>query len=82
VSVAPAGLRPDQIGIVVEDLESAMGRYSWIFGCGPWSVYTYGPAVLAESTFRGEPGRYEMRIALAGSGPQLELVEPVRGPSI
>lgn len=31
---------------------------------------------------RGEPASYEMNIALWGEGPQIELIEPVRGPSI
>jgi methylmalonyl-CoA/ethylmalonyl-CoA epimerase len=80
--LAPAGLQADQIGIVVEDLEQAARRYSQIFGCGPWSVYTYGPALLQEPTFRGAPGTFEMRLALAGSSPQIELIQPLRGPSL
>jgi methylmalonyl-CoA/ethylmalonyl-CoA epimerase len=82
VILAPAGLHADQIGIVVEDLERAMRRYSEIFDCGPWSVYTYGPELLREQTFRGGPGTFEMRLALAGAGPQIELIQPLRGPSL
>jgi methylmalonyl-CoA/ethylmalonyl-CoA epimerase len=82
VILAPAGLHADQIGIVVEDLEQAMHRYAQIFDCGRWSVYTYGPAILREPTFRGGPGTFEMRLAMAGSGPQIELIEPLRGPSL
>lgn len=76
------GFRVDQVGLVVSDLEGSIERYSRTFSCGPWSVWTYGPARMAESTFRGEPGRFEIRIALAGSGPQVELIEPLSGPSI
>jgi hypothetical protein len=72
----------DQIGIVVEDLEGAMPHYSSVFACGAWSVWTYGPGVLRESSFRGEPGRFAMRLALAGSEPQLELIQPLEGPSL
>ena len=82
MSLAPAGLHPDQIGIVVADLDEAMGRYSRIFDCGSWSVWTYGPALFSESSFRGRQGRFSMRLALAGAGPQIELIEPVEGPSL
>jgi methylmalonyl-CoA/ethylmalonyl-CoA epimerase len=33
------------------------------------------------ASYRDEPG-FAIRIALAGSGPQVELIEPQRGPSI
>jgi methylmalonyl-CoA/ethylmalonyl-CoA epimerase len=79
---APARLAPDQIGILTGDLEEAMHRYSQVFACGPWSVWTYGPTTMSESSFRGQPGCFEMRLALAGTGPQLELIQPLRGPSI
>ena len=82
MSLAPANLKADQIGIVTEDIEAAMRRYSRIFDCGPWHVYTYGPAIVEEPTFRGAAGRFEMRLALAGSGPQLELIQPLTGPSL
>lgn len=82
MSLAPAGLHPDQIGIVVADLDEAMARYSRIFDCGSWSVWTYGPELFRESSFRGQEGRFAMRLALAGAGPQIELIEPVRGPSL
>jgi methylmalonyl-CoA/ethylmalonyl-CoA epimerase len=72
----------DQIGIVVTDIEEAMRRWGKVFACGPWSVYTYGPAFLRDPTFRGEEGRFEMRLALAGSGPQIELIQPLQGPSL
>ena len=74
--------RQDQIGIVVADLGAAMRRYSRIFDCGAWSVWTYGPALFRESSFRGRAGRFSMRLALAGAGPQIELIEPVQGPSL
>jgi len=82
VSLAPANLKADQIGIVVEDIDAAMHRYAGMFDCGPWHVYTYGPDIVKEPTFRGAPGRFEMRLALAGSGPQLELIQPLIGPSL
>jgi methylmalonyl-CoA/ethylmalonyl-CoA epimerase len=80
--LAPAGLRADQIGIVVADIDLAMHRYGRLFGCGDWRVYTYGPAMLRDPTFRGRPGRFEMRLALASSDPQIELIQPLTGPSL
>lgn len=82
MSLASAGLHADQIGIVVEDLDQAMRRYSRVFDCGSWSVWSYGPELFRESSFRGQEGRFSMRLALAGAGPQIELIEPVQGPSL
>ena len=70
-----------QIGIVVRDLESACRRYSALWQCGPWRVYTYGPAILAHQRYRGEPSSFSVRIALNPTSPQLELLQPLEGPS-
>jgi methylmalonyl-CoA/ethylmalonyl-CoA epimerase len=77
-----AGRPVGQVGILVPDLEGALKRYSSLWGLGPWVGYEYGPHTVPQLTYRGEPGRYAMRIALTGSGPQIELIEPLRGPSI
>ena len=77
-----AGRPVGQVGILVRDLERALDRYSSLWGLGPWTGYEYGPDTVPELRYRGEPGRYAMRIALTGSGPQVELIEPLRGPSI
>jgi methylmalonyl-CoA/ethylmalonyl-CoA epimerase len=37
---------------------------------------------MAESSFRGAPGSFAMRLALAGSNPQIELIQPLSGPSL
>ena len=77
------GGRPvGQVGIIVRDLEGALERYSSLWGLGPWAGFLYGPGTVPTLTYRGEPGRYSMRIALAGQGPQVELLEPLEGPSI
>jgi methylmalonyl-CoA/ethylmalonyl-CoA epimerase len=77
------GGRPvGQIGIVVRDLERAFEQYGGRWGLGPWIGYVYGPETVPRLTYRGEPGRYSMRIALAGASPQVELVQPLEGPSI
>jgi methylmalonyl-CoA/ethylmalonyl-CoA epimerase len=71
-----------QVGILVRDLDRALERYSSLWGLGPWAGYEYGPDTVPALTYRGEPGEYIMRIALTGSGPQVELIEPLQGPSI
>lgn len=76
------GRPPDQIGILVRDLEPALARYDALWGGGPWRVYTYGYGAIPWVTFRGEPGRHRMRIALSALTPQIELIESLEGPSI
>jgi methylmalonyl-CoA/ethylmalonyl-CoA epimerase len=76
------GRTPDQIGIVVRDLEEALERYRRIWGREEWRVYTYGPRTVPRLTYRGKAVSYEARIALTSGSPQLELVEPRAGPSI
>ena len=73
----------DQVGIVVRDLEAAMRRYHDLLGIGPWRVYTYGPDLVKEMTYRGRRQDFTMRIALTTlNGWILELVESVAGPNI
>jgi len=72
----------DQVGIIVSDLEAALEKYNTIWPMGRWKVYTYGPETVPALTYRGEPGMFIERIALTDSSPQVELIEPVRGPSI
>ena len=73
---------PAQIGILVPDLAEGIRKWSAILGREDWRVYTYGPDWVPELTYRGEPGQFSMRLALIGSEPQVELIEPLTGPSI
>jgi len=79
---AIAGQPVGQIGILVHDLDESVARYTREWQLGPWRGWTYGPQVVPELGLRGEPGRFQMRIALCGADPQIELIEPVSGPSI
>jgi methylmalonyl-CoA/ethylmalonyl-CoA epimerase len=79
---AIAGRPPGQIGIVVRSLDRALERYAGVWGLSPWRCWTYGPETVPDLGLRGEPAEYEMNIALWGESPQIELIEPVRGPSI
>ena len=77
-----AGRAPDQIGILVRDLDSALARYEREWGLGPWRGFVYGPDTIPSTSFRGEPGRYRVQIAISGTVPQIELLEALEGPSI
>jgi methylmalonyl-CoA/ethylmalonyl-CoA epimerase len=76
------GLAITQVALLVPDLASGVATWSAALGRSDWLVYTYGPETVPCLTFRGEPGRFSMRLALSGAGPQLELIEPLEGPSI
>jgi hypothetical protein len=76
------GRAPDQIGILVPELEAALEHYERIWGGGPWRVFTYGPKWIPRLTYRGQPGAYSLRLAISATRPQIELVEPLEGPSL
>lgn len=71
----------DQVGLLTYDLERALRQWGSVFGLGPWSVYTYSPEI-ASLRLRGEPAAFSMRLALSTSVPQIELIQPLDGPSI
>ena len=77
-----AGLPPGQIGLLVDDLHAAMTSWSAVLGRADWLVYTYGPQNLKNASYRSAPSGFAMRLALIGSNPQMELIEPLAGPSI
>ncbi len=77
-----AGRQPDQVSLLVPDLAEAVRRWSIVFGDDDWLVYSYNPATLPVSSFRGAPGRFSIRLALHGRAPQLELIELGEGPSL
>ena len=78
---ALAGRKIDQVCFVVEDLEKAIETWSPIYD-GEWRVYTYTPENVHNLLYRGKPGTFRLRLALAGSSPQIELIQPLEGPSI
>ena len=81
--VALGASRPYQVGIVVPDLEAAMRAYGPPRGaCDVWRLWTYDETVLSERRFRGSVGTFSMQLALGGSEPQLELIQPLQGPSV
>lgn len=72
-----------QVAIVVFNLQKAMETYWRLLGLGPWSIYTFAPPALREPMIRGKPVNYSMKLAMTLMGSlQLELIEPLEGPSI
>jgi methylmalonyl-CoA/ethylmalonyl-CoA epimerase len=72
-----------QVGVVVRDLQKAMERYWNIFGIGPWDIYTFQPPAVTNTTVRGKPAEFTMRLALTQVGNvQWELIQPLTGNSI
>jgi catechol 2,3-dioxygenase-like lactoylglutathione lyase family enzyme len=74
--------RPHQIGILVRDIEAAVARHEALLGPQEWIRVENGPHNLHGLHYRGSPADYSMLLALSGSDPQLELLQPLAGPSI
>jgi methylmalonyl-CoA/ethylmalonyl-CoA epimerase len=77
-----SGRRPFQIAVVVRDLDEAVARVQRMFGIDDWVRVVNGPQNLHGLHYRMQPAEYSMRLALAGSDPQVELLQPLEGPSI
>ncbi len=72
-----------QTAFVVRDLEASMRVWADALDIGPWAAYTLGPPRLRNMVHRGRPTSFRFRHALVMSGGmQLELVQPIEGPSI
>lgn len=76
------GRKPLQVAILVEDLAESIATWSQFADAADWLVYSYHAGNTRDLTYRGRPGEFEVRLAFAGSSPQIELVQPVSGPSI
>ena len=73
---------PDQIGVVVRDLQKAIEAYTKLFQWGPFEVIEREYTESA-STYRGKPGNFRYRIGYTQLGPiQLEMIQPLRGKTI
>jgi len=81
---APGTAMVHQVGIVVADLDAAVAEHSRLRGCTPadWRLDVFGPGSVEELTVRGEPAEYTARLAFHGAGPELELIQPLDGPSV
>jgi catechol 2,3-dioxygenase-like lactoylglutathione lyase family enzyme len=73
----------NQIAIVVEDLELVAENYWKILGIGPWAVFNWEAPLVYDRKYYGKTVWAREKIALTQvGGVQLELVQPVDGPSI
>jgi len=71
-----------QIAFVVRDLDAALARYTRVLGGAPWRIFTFSAALHREAVYRGGPTDFSVRLALNGTSPQYELIQPVRGPGV
>jgi methylmalonyl-CoA/ethylmalonyl-CoA epimerase len=63
----------DQLGLVVEDLDASIRRWSEFAGLGPWTVFRN---VRLQADYRGQAGVVTIDVALAYQGDtQIELIE-------
>ena len=73
----------NQIAIVVKDLELVAENYWKILGIGPWAIFKWEAPLVYDRKYHGQAVWAREKIALAQVGNmQLELVQPVEGPSI
>jgi len=71
-----------QVAFVVRDLDAALERHTRVLGGTPWRCWTFSAAIHREAVYRGEPTDFSVRLALNGTSPQFELIEPVHGPGV
>lgn len=68
---------PSQIGVVVKDLEEAIGYYTRVFGLGPFQTMEFAPAL---HWVKREPCPIRLNIGICQWGAlMLELIEPLEG---
>jgi hypothetical protein len=70
------------VGILVPDLNAAMAGLRSTLGLQPWMLNTMSADRARVWEYRGAEGAFSMRAALCGESPQLELLQPLDGPSI
>lgn len=75
-------MHPIQTAFIVPDIHDAMRSHGEALGAGPWFLRERG--IFARQTYRGNPARTELSIAMAQAGGMLyELIEQHDdGPSV
>ncbi len=70
-----------QIGVVVRDMQKALENYTNLFGVHFPRVFE---PKYTNQTYRGKPGNFLMRIAIAKLSPtvEFELIQPLSGETI
>jgi methylmalonyl-CoA/ethylmalonyl-CoA epimerase len=79
---APGTAPVHQVGIVVASCDEAAARYTAVLGYPEWRRSSFGPEDVQRMTLRGADASYSMRLAFAGTSPELELIEPTGGTSL
>ncbi|CAJ1579870.1 VOC family protein [[Mycobacterium] wendilense] len=73
----------DQLGFLVPDLKIGVQHWTAALNVTDWRVYTYSPDMAGTRfSYRGQAGEFTMRLALANTVPQIELIQPIAGPSL
>ena len=71
-----------QIAVVVHDIEEVARRYAEVLGPPVPDVMITEPGLQVDQTYRGQPSDARAKLAFLPLGQvQLELTEPVGGPS-
>ena len=74
------GLGPvHQIAVVTEDLDRSIARRQTDEAASEWRGWVYDADLLGWQQIDGVAAVYSMRVAVAGTNPQLELVQPTGG---
>ncbi|MBI9050825.1 MAG: VOC family protein [Anaerolineaceae bacterium] len=76
--------QPDQVGIVVYDLNAFLKSIKELIGMDGFEVIDYPPeGVDVGTTYHGDPSRLNMKVAFCDFGSiQLEVVQPGEGQNI
>lgn len=77
-----AGRRIGQIGVIVPDLEAALASYSAFCPPDRWRRVEPSPGPVPGAAYRGEQGRFSVRLAFGGADPEIELIQSLHGPSV
>ncbi len=84
-AVSIEGKEIKQLGIVVDDVERIARNYWELMGIGPWYILDFTPQHLADMYLHGiaaDETQSHIKAGIAQFGEiQLELLQPVRGPS-
>jgi catechol 2,3-dioxygenase-like lactoylglutathione lyase family enzyme len=71
-----------QVGLVVRDVEETAKAYADVFGVDVPQWFLTNPEEVAHTRYHGKPTPARAKLAFFGMGSiQLELIEPVGGPS-
>ena len=74
----------DQIGLVVQDIQSAAESCEKLLGIGPFKIIDWPiEGIDPESSLYGEPAQWKMRLGFADTNDiKIELIQPVEGRNI